>query len=174
MRTKEKTRWIAPLLLLGVMASSVAQAEPGKERGKYLNRSIYMPVEFSLCEHLGDAIFYENDRPIAAMPAERMFQFTYYPDLEMMLPELVPIRVEGEYKEDHEPFVAKLAVTVDGIHTARTFRSAETEKQLERQLHKIDVRLQTQALRLTCKRFCKRAPAVASNPNSATASHDDP
>ena len=41
--------------MLGVMVSSLAGAE---QKRQLLNRSIYMPVEFRLCEHLDSAIFY--------------------------------------------------------------------------------------------------------------------
>ena len=160
MRTTRRTRglWI---LMLGVMVSSLADAE---QKRKLLNRSIYMPVEFRLCEHLDSAIFYENDLPTSTMPAKRIFQFTYYPDLGVVLPEQVPVRVEGAYKEDGEPFVAKLAVTVDGIHSARRFRSAGTKEQVEKKLHKVDIRLKPKALKLKCKRYCtKRVTTVAAN-----------
>jgi len=160
MRTTRYTRglWV---FLIGVVVSSWAGAE---EKRKLLNRSIYMPVEFQLCEHLGNAIFYENDRPTSAMPAERIYQFTYYPDLGLMLPEQVPIRVEGAYKDDGEPFTAKLAVTVNGIHSAKRFRSAGTNEQVKKSLHKVDIRLKPKALKLTCKRYCsKRVTTVANN-----------
>ena len=109
MRTTSKTTGVA-IFLLGVMVSSLAVAGPND---KFLARSINMPVEFSLCEHLDDAILYENNVPTSAMPAERTFQFTYYPDLGLLLPEQVRVEVAGKYKEDDKPFVARLAVTID-------------------------------------------------------------
>ena len=160
MRTTRRTRGLG-VLMLGVMVSSLANAE---QKGKLLNRSIYMPVEFQLCEHLGSAIFYENDLPTSTMPAERIFQFTYYPDLGAVLPEQVPVRVEGAYKEDDEPFVAKLAVTVDGVRSASRFRAAGTKEQVDKQLHKVDIRLKPKALKLKCKRYCtKRLTTAAAN-----------
>ena len=84
--------------------------------------------------------------------------------LGVVLPEQVPVRVEGAYKEDGEPFVAKLAVTVDGIHSARRFRSAGTKEQVEKKLHKVDIRLKPKALKLKSKRYCtKRVATVAAN-----------
>lgn len=154
MRTKRYLRWV---FVIGVVVSSWAGAE---EKKKLLNRSIYMPVEFQLCEHLGGAIFYENDRPTSAMPAERIYQFTYYPELRVMLPEQVPVRVEGTYNDDDEPFVAKLAVTVDGIYTANRFRSADTRAQVKKKLHKVDIRLAPKAYKLTCKRYCSKRPTL--------------
>lgn len=123
-----------------------------------------MPVEFELCEHLGSAMFYENDRPTSALPAERIYQFTYYPDLGVILPEQVPIRVEGVYLDDDEPFVAKLAVTIDGVHSAKRFRPAGTSEQVKKSLHKVDIRLKPKVIKLTCKRYCtKRVTTVAEN-----------
>ncbi len=107
--TTSKTLGVA-VFLLGVMVSSSVLA---RQNGKILARSINMPVEFRLCEHLHDAILYENDVPTSAMPAERTFQFTYYPDLGLVLPEQVRVEVAGRYKEDEEPFVTRLAVTID-------------------------------------------------------------
>lgn len=172
MRTKRTTRGLL-VVMLGVIASSLAGAE---QKPKLLNRSIYMPVEFRLCEHLGSAIFYENDAPVSAMPAARIFQFTYYPNLEVLLPEQVPIRVEGAYVDDDEPFTAKLAVTVDGIHTAHRFASTNTKAQLEKKLHKVDIRLAPKTLKLKCQRHCKRSKAttVAENDAPAPATPESP
>ena len=109
MRTTSKTTGVA-VFLLGVMVSSSVLA---RQNGKFPARSINMPVELRLCEHLEDAILYENDLPTSVMPAERTFQFTYYPDLGVLLPEQVRVEVAGKYKEDDEPFVTRLAVTID-------------------------------------------------------------
>ena len=144
----------AALSLLAVRA----ETEP-----KFLNRSLYMPFEFVLCEHLEKAVLYQDDQPVAAMPARRVFQFTYYPDLERMLPDLVQIRVEGTYIDGGEPFVAKLAITPDGIHTAHTTKALGAGETALRQRHKIDVRLEPRKIELKCERFCSRHTTVASN-----------
>ncbi len=147
-RTTSETTGVA-IFLLVVTVSSLAVAGPND---KFFARSINMPVEFSLCEHLDDAILYENDVPISAMPAERTFQFTYYPDLGLLLPEQVRVEVAGKYKEDDEPFVTRLAVTIDdaaGTHAPSDKRP------------KLDIRLEPQTLVLACERYCKRlAPAT--------------
>jgi hypothetical protein len=96
------------------------------------------------------------------MPARRVFQFTYYPDLEKLLPEIVQVKVEGSYV-DGAPFVAKLAVTPNGIHTAHNTKDLELAKKALRQRHKIDIRLDARTLTLKCDRFCTRAHPVASN-----------
>jgi hypothetical protein len=130
---------------------------------KLLNRSLYLPFEFVLCEHLEKAVLYENDELVSAIPARRVFQFTYYPDLERMLPELVQVRVEGSYVDGGESFVAKLAITPDGIHTAHRTKALDTEKKMMKQRHKIDMRLEPRTLQLECERFCTRTTTFASN-----------
>ena len=135
-----------------LLASVVSTPLAAKSKKKLLNRSIYMPIDFELCEHLGDGVLYENDPPISMMPAGRVF----------LLPEQVRVRVEGNYLADDEPFTAELSVTVEGIHTAHRFRSADTKLQLLKQRKKIDKRLNKPTIRLACKRYCKRErPAAA-------------
>jgi hypothetical protein len=140
-----------------ILAASVT-AEP-----KLLNRSVYLPFEFVLCEHLEKAVLYQDDQPVSAMPARRVFQFTYYPDLERLLPELVHLRVEGTYIDGGDPFVAKLAITPDAIHTAHRVKSLDTGEKIRKQRHKIDMRLEPRTLQLKCEKFCKRTTTVASN-----------
>ncbi len=147
MRTTSKTTGVA-VFLLGVMVSSSVLA---RQNGKFLARSINMPVELRLCEHLEDAILYENDLPTSAMPAERTFQFTYYPDLGVLLPEQVRVEVAGKYKEDDEPFVTRLAVTIDD--------AAGTREQAKKS-PKLDIRLEPKSLVFACERYCKRLAPV--------------
>jgi len=148
---------IATSVLASLLAAH-AGAEP-----KLLNRSIYLPFEFVLCEHLANAVLYQDDQPVSAMPARRVFQFTYYPDLERMLPELVRVRVEGTYVDGGAPFVAKLAVTPDGIHTSHRTKSLGTGEKVLKQRNKIDIRLEPRKLQLKCERFCKRTTTVAAS-----------
>lgn len=140
------------LIFLFMFIGDASASEP-----EYLNRSIYMPIEFRLCEHLTNAVFYQDDVPVSTMPAGRVFQFTYYPKLERLLPELVRVRVEGEYEDESEPFVARLAVTPMGVHSAHRTRAADIERQVHKQKHKVDVRLEPKVIGLRCPRFCKRA-----------------
>ena len=148
-------------LATGVFASILATSLSAAP--KLLNRSVYMPFELVLCQHLEKAVLYQDDQPVSAMPARRVFQFTYYPDLERLLPELVNLRVEGTYIDSGEPFVAKLAITPDGIHTAHSTKALDTGKSIQKQRHKIDMRLEPRTLQLKCERFCKRTTTVASN-----------
>lgn len=129
---------------------------------QWLNRSIYLPVEFRLCEHLGDAVFYQDDALVSTMPARRIFQFTYYPELDELLPGSVPVRIEGRYldldddENENETFVARLAVSPTGVHSAHRSRETDVLRQVEEQKSKIDVRLEEKKILLRCPRFCKR------------------
>ena len=144
-----------------VMAAALLEAQAGAE-SKALPRSIYLPLEFVLCEHLQKAVLYQDELPVSSMPARRVFQFTYYPDLERLLPEAVQVRVEGSYIDEGAPFVAKLAITPDGIHTAHHHKGLDTGKSVLKQRHKIDIRVEPRTLVLKCDRFCGRSNAVAS------------
>ncbi len=146
-RTTSGTLGVA-VFLLGVMVSSSGLA---RQNGKFVARRINMPVELRLCEHLEDAILYENDLPTSAMPAERTFQFTYYPDLGVLLPEPVRVEVAGKYKEDGEPFVTRLAVTIDD--SAGTLEQAKKSP-------KLDIRLEPKSIVFACDRYCKRPASV--------------
>jgi hypothetical protein len=148
---------LAAFAVLSILAAS-AGTEP-----RLLNRSLYMPFGFALCQHLEKAVLYQDDQPVSAMPARRVFQFTYYPDLERLLPEVVEVRVEGTYIDGGDPFVAKLAITPDGIHTAHRTKSLDTGERIAKQRHKIDMRLEPRTLQFKCEKFCKRTTTVASN-----------
>jgi hypothetical protein len=140
-----------------LITATAAIAKP-----KPLNRSLYLPVEFILCEHLDHAVLYQDDTPISSMPAKRVFQFTYYPDLAQMLPAVVQVRVEGTYADDGEQFVAKLAVTPTGVHTTHRTMDVETGKSVQKQQsHKIDIRLEPRLFRLACPRYCRKANSAA-------------
>lgn len=153
------SRVASGLTIIGVVCLITANSAAAKP--KPLNRSIYMPVEFILCEHLNHAVLYQDDAPISAMPAKRVFQFTYYPDLAQLLPAVVRVRVEGTYVDGAEPFVARFAVTPNGIHTTHRTVDAETGKSVQKQSHKLDVRLEPRQFRLACPRYCRKANTVA-------------
>ncbi|HXV61315.1 MAG TPA: hypothetical protein VEK15_11515, partial [Vicinamibacteria bacterium] len=74
-----------------------------------LNRSIYVPVQFSPCEHLENAILYRGDTAILELPGMHVFQFTYYPSLSRLEPELDRVRIEGSH--DGTSFRSEVVVT---------------------------------------------------------------
>jgi hypothetical protein len=155
-----KTRTVVAVTALVLASHAAVRAE---KQPQLLNRSIYMPFEFVLCEHLEKAVLYQDDQAVSAMPARRVFLFTYYPDLDRLLPEVVKVRVEGSYVDGGELFVAKLAITPDGIHTAHRTKALDNGEKMMKQRHKIDMRLEPRTLHLNCERFCKRTTTVATN-----------
>ena len=165
--------------LLSIVFSTVffVRESEGAEQ-KFLNRSIYLPVTFVVCKHLGDAVYYESEQLVSRVPASRVFQFTYYPNLEKLLPAAVQVRVEGRYRDTNEAFVARVAVTPDGFVTADARRPIDTEKNLKKLRHKIDARHERVAPRLACDRFCSRRAhdptAKESTESDSKSTEDDP
>ncbi len=152
------------LFLFSVFALVATTALAEDDKSKFLNRSIYVPVEFKLCDHLTDAVLFEGDQAVGLMPAKRIFQFTYYPHLERIEPEKSEVRVEG-MRTNGETFTGRLAVTPWGIFTANERIELDLTKQLMRMKYKLDVRYKTRTLTMRCGDSCrlgsKPAPLAA-------------
>jgi hypothetical protein len=56
-------------------------ASPTNPTGPTSSLAIYLPVHIALCEHLSDAVLYQDEQAVSFLPAKRIFQFTYYPGL---------------------------------------------------------------------------------------------
>lgn len=143
------------LFMFSLFALVATMALAEDDKGKLLTRSIYVPIEFKLCEHLENAVLYQSDQAVGVMPAKRIFQFTYYPDLERIEPERTQIRVEGT-RINGEKFVGRLAVTPWGIFTANEQIDLDLDKQLARMRYKLDVRYKTRRLTIRCDDSCAR------------------
>jgi hypothetical protein len=131
-------------------------------------RSFYVTIDFRLCEHLGKAVLSEAGLPVSVLPARRVFQFTYYPDLKRMEPEVIQLRIEGEYLDGGEPFLARLAVNRDGLHTARTHVYLDTTEDARRARYKLDVRHRPLDFVLHCERFCSRKEAMTATSDGSS------
>ncbi len=154
------TSRLRTLLLFATFLHAVPYAwAEEKDKSKLLTRSIYVPLELDLCEHLHDAVLYQNEQAVSAIPSKRIFQFTYYPNLGRMEPVRTEVRVVG-LREDGEEFVGRFAVTPSGIFTANTKVELDLKTQLRRFRHKIDVRYRSRALSLRCSDTCGRKPEV--------------
>ena len=140
------------LCALFALVATTALAEDDK--AKFLTRSIYVPVEFKLCEHLENAVLYQGDQAVSLMPAKRIFQFTYYPHLERVEPERSDVRVEGIHTNGEE-FTGRLAVTPWGIFTANQRIELDLRKQLSRMKFRLDVRYKTRTLTMRCSDSCQ-------------------
>lgn len=158
------------LFLVSVFALVAIQALAEEDKSKFLTRSIYVPVEFKLCEHLEDAVLYQDDQAVSVMPAKRIFQFTYYPSLERIAPTKSDVRIEGT-RTDGEAFTGRLAVTPWGIFTATESIELDLEKQLTRMKYKLDVRYKTRTLTMRCDSTCparSKPEAVAADAASTS------
>ncbi|TDI43434.1 MAG: hypothetical protein E2P02_11435 [Acidobacteria bacterium] len=154
------TARLKTLLLLTTCLHAVPYAwADEKDKSKLLTRSIYVPLELELCEHLHDAVLYQNEQVVSTLPSKRIFQFTYYPNLGRMEPVRTDVRVVG-FRENGEEFVGRLAITPWGIFTANTKVELDLKAQLRRFRHKIDVRYRLRSLTLRCSDTCGREPAL--------------
>lgn len=139
-----------PILLL---LSQEADAE------KLLTRSFYLPVRFSTCEHVSDALLYASDREgneknlLARLPSKRTFQFTYYPTLKEIRPELSVVKVVLTGK-DYQTFQF-ITLTADAIYLSKE-KKMELDKdgKIARKLkYKTDVRYDTANVNIQCDKF---------------------
>jgi hypothetical protein len=134
--------------------------EKRERAARLLTRSIYLPVEFKLCEHLHDAVLYQGDQALSVLPARRIFQFTYYPTLGRIEPVRTDIRVEGE-RGDGSDFLGRLAVTAWGVFTANHKVKLDLDSQLQKMRYKLDVRYDTLVIRIACSDACEKNLAAA-------------
>jgi hypothetical protein len=157
------------VLWLSVLTTSPLGA--GDSR-RFLNRSIYVPVEFKLCEHLTQGILYIGDLAVAMMPTERVFQFTYYPDLHRLEPEATEVRIEGVDLAG-TPFTARLAISPRGIFSSKERIDLDMENQLKKFSYKIDIRYQRTSLVVRCDGSCTKQKAGGGAKNPAGGIVDD-
>jgi hypothetical protein len=143
-------------ILACIVFTALATSTPlhaGKSR--LLNRSIYVPVQFRLCEHLTSGVLYIREQAVAHLPAERVFQFTYYPSLHRIAPDSVDVRIDAIDQEGH-PITARLAVTPSGIWTAHEHIDFDFNKHLKKLSYKIDTRYDKVDLLIRCGHWCGR------------------
>jgi len=160
----------AIFVTLCLAATSPTEAKDARpDKANLLTRSIYLPVEIKLCEHLRDAVLYQDDQAVSLLPAKRIFQFTYYPGLSRIEPLRTDLRVEG-HRADGSDFVGRLAVTPWGVFTASHKVPLDMDKQLEKMRFKLDVRYKTVSLTMRCADSCGKAETVA----SAAVGHGSP
>jgi hypothetical protein len=121
---------------------------------RFLTRSLHVPIQFDVCEHIQNAVLYEGEQAVALLPNKRIYQFTYYPSLQRMEPRVIQIRVEGTYVDGNEPFIAQLAITPDGVHAAHKQMLKDVSKEMKKFRFKRDVHRELMALKLHCKSIC--------------------
>jgi hypothetical protein len=140
-----------------ILIAFVVLASPTPLRGakpKALNRSLYVPVNIRLCEHLKSGVLYIGEQAVAHLPTSRVFQFTYYPALERLAPEAVQLRIEAIDQEGN-PIVARLAITPKAIWTANEQVELDFAKHLNKLRYKIDTRYDEVDLLIRCGQWCR-------------------
>ncbi|HLE19996.1 MAG TPA: hypothetical protein VJB88_02650 [Vicinamibacteria bacterium] len=149
----------------GFLLASVVLAVSGSvmaKDGKRLNRSLYVPIAFRSCEHLTKATLYIGDQPVASLPTERVFLFTYYPDLKRLEPAVTEIRIEGVRSDDATPFIGRLAVDPTAIYSAEERIELDFERAKKQLSYRIDSRYQKVSVLVRCSAECgKHDPAIA-------------
>ena len=152
----------ALLVALWLVAPPSSEAKDAKpDKANLLTRSLYLPVEIALCDHLRDAVLYQDDQAVSVLPAKRIFQFTYYPGLSRIEPMRTDLRVEG-HRADGSDFVGRLAVTPWGVFTASRKIELDMNKQLEKMRFKLDVRYKPVFLKMRCTDSCGRDETLVS------------
>ncbi len=118
--------------------------------GDALSRSLYVPVELRVCEHLRGAVLYRDDEPLRSLPGKQVFQFTFFPGLHRIEPEFERVRVEGE------GFRTELIVTPASVYVGNKRIDLDVEEQMNRLRHHVDSRHETVRLTLRCGDACSR------------------
>jgi hypothetical protein len=170
--TARRARIGASVILLAWSFTATAEAKDDKvDKARLLTRSIYLPVEFALCDHLENAVLYLGEVPVSVLPAKRIFQFTYYPNLARIEPMRTDVRVEGR-RADGSDFIGRLAVTPFGVFTANTKIELDMQAQLEKMRYKLDTRYEKLTLRLRCSDSCTIHGPAAVTADAGSSQHE--
>lgn len=158
-----------PLAVAGLLMAAIAVASRSANAAdrRPLNRSVYVPITFSVCPHLTEALLYVEDHVAGLLPGERIFQFTYYPELNRVEPQVIQLLVKGKKVEGDAPFLGRLALTPGGIHTAREHLPFDLSRQIGELRYKVDVRHQKISLVVRCQEQCAAKSLVAANDQDA-------
>lgn len=136
-----------------VLCAGVAQA--GQKKSKSLPRSIYVPVSFKVCEHITDAVLYESNadgdevRLVAELPVKRIFQFTYYPALKRIAPEIVIVKVAGDLPEKRVS--TYITITDETVHLSQEKKIELDEKVRKRLRFKRDIHHKLTTITVQCE-----------------------
>jgi hypothetical protein len=120
-----------------------------------LNRSIYIPIEIELCEHLQHGVLYRGNEAIRPLPGRQTFQFTYYPSLHRIVPETEHLAVKA-VDGDGEPLEVELVVTSSAVYVGSQCVHMKLQKQMNRLRTRVDVRYDTVKLKIVCSKHCSR------------------
>jgi hypothetical protein len=163
MRTNERRHARAARLAASVLALATVSSAEAASRPHALNRSLYLPVSFQLCPHLAKATLHLDGQLVAVLPGERLFQFTYYPELKRLEPGTIQLEVEGDFVAGGDPFRTRMLLTADGILVGSRQIPISWAKEMQSLRYKIDARHPTVSLRIRCNDLCVGETTVASS-----------
>ncbi len=143
---------------------------PSHADKRVLNRSIYIPIQFRLCEHLSSGVLYINDQAVAHLPTDRVFQFTYYPELHRLEPAEILVRIEGIDTEGR-PTKVHLGITPNEIRTPQRAIDLDLDRYLKKFRYKLDVRHEKVLLKIQCM-ACGESSAHSNEPEDGTEDAD--
>ncbi len=151
MKTKlERCGALGMFVLLAVSGSgSVLAGET-----KAIPRSLYVPVSFRSCEHLVGTTLFIGDQPVGSLPTERIFVFTYYPNLKRLEPAFTELSIEGVRSDDGSPFLGRLAINPTAISTAEERIDLDFERAKQQFTYRIDVRYEKVHVLIRCEAAC--------------------
>ena len=153
------------LALFAALTLSSGLANAGKKKVP-LNRSIYLPVELTTCEHIYQAIAFlsnleeEEIQPLARVPGRTTFQFTIYPALSRIEPEYFIVKMVGLSLD--KPIKRFVTLFLDHILAGNSNRDLAMDKILKRLSYKLDAHHKTQHIKFECDlcNFAASTPEV--------------
>jgi hypothetical protein len=151
MKTRDG-RFVVSTFLAAAALVAVCASATAKDR-KHLTRSLYIPVRFQTCEHLSKATLYIGDQAVAQLPSERVFLFTYYPDLKRVEPAVTELRIEG-MRDDDTPFIGRMAVDPTAIFTADERIDLDFEAAKKQLTYRIDSHYEPVTVVIRCSASC--------------------
>ena len=144
--------WLTVALMSAILAG-------GEERA--LNRTLLVPIRFETCEHLENARLSRNEGPLRRLSDTQLFQFTYYPHLSRLEPQLERVAIEGEHRG--ERFRSEVVVTPSSVYIGNKRIVLDTERHKARWRGRRDIRHRTVDVGLKCEQACPRETAELSS-----------
>jgi hypothetical protein len=155
-----RRRWTLGVMGLAALAVSSLASGLSKDKDKNndneaLNRSFYVPVQLNVCEHLEGAVLFHGDEPLTKLPGSHVFQFTFFPALKRIEPELERVRVEG--RDEGESFRMEIVVTPASIYVGDRKIDLDLEGQMRELRHHVDARHEPVTISLRCAHACGKS-----------------
>lgn len=150
-----------PGQIAGIMGlAALAISTPGASKDNLdqaLSRSIYVPVQLKVCEHLKGSILYRGEEPLTELPGTHVFQFTFFPRLKRIVPELERVRVQG--RDGEENVRTEMVVTPATVYVGDKKIDLDLDKEMRELRRHIDVRHEPVIITLRCAHACGKTPS---------------